>query len=105
MLVELERAIADQHPGRSVALVRAYQERTADRDRLTRMLVHCAAKFQGDAHIFRNARSVIEEYYLNSASLSRKDVLFQAWAHYLAFYKKRTLSTECYELYRQHFEG
>lgn len=105
MLVELERAIADQHPGRAVALVRAYQERTGERDRLIRTLVHCAAKFQGDAHIFRNARSVIEEYYLNSASLRRKDVLVQAWSHYLAFYKKRTLSTECYELYREHFGG
>jgi len=30
-------------------------------------------------------------------------VLFQAWAHDLAFYKKRTLSTDCYELYQQHF--
>jgi hypothetical protein len=105
MLVELARAISTQNPGRAVALIRAYQERTAERDRLIRMLVHCAAKFQGDAHIFRNARSVIEEYYLNSASLRRKDVLFQAWAHYLAFYKKRTLSTECYELYGQHFGG
>jgi hypothetical protein len=86
-----------------VALVRSYQERTGERDALIRMLVHCAGKFQGDAHIFRNARSIIEEYYRNSASLRRKDVLFQAWAHFLAFYKKRTLSTECYELYRDHF--
>jgi hypothetical protein len=62
-------------------------------------------QFQGDAHIFRNARSIIEEYYLNSASPRRKDVLFQAWAHYRSFYKKRTLSTECYELYHQHFGG
>jgi len=30
-------------------------------------------------------------------------VLFLAWAHYLVFYKKRSLSTECYELYHQHF--
>ena len=44
-------------------------------------------------------------YYANSASLRRKDVLFQAWAHYLAFYKKRTLSTDCYELYHHHFGG
>jgi alkylation response protein AidB-like acyl-CoA dehydrogenase len=29
---------------------------------------------------------MIEEYYLNSASPRRKDVLFQAWAHYLSFY-------------------
>jgi hypothetical protein len=88
-----------------VALVRSYQQRTAARDPLIRMLVHSAAKFQGDAHIFRNARSVIEEYYLNSASPRRKDVLFEAWAHYLSFYKKRTLSTECYDLYRDHFGG
>ena len=43
--------------------MRAYQQRTGERDALIRMLVHCAGKFQGDAHIFRNARSVIEEYY------------------------------------------
>ena len=58
---------------------------------------------QGDARIFRNARPTLDEYYANSASPRRKDVLFQAWAHYLAFYKKRTLSTDCYELYQQHF--
>jgi hypothetical protein len=104
-LAELERTIAAQDPSRSVALVRSYQQRTAARDPLIRMLVHSAAKFQGDAHIFRNARSVIEEYYLNSASPRRKDVLFEAWAHYLSFYKKRTLSTDCYDLYRDHFGG
>ena len=102
-LAELERTIAAQDPSRSVALVRAYQQRTAERDPLIRMLVHCAGKFQGDAHIFRNARSMIEEYYHNSASARRKDVLFQAWAHYLSFYKKRTLSLDCYELYLEHF--
>jgi hypothetical protein len=102
-LAELERTIAAQDPSRSVALVRAYQERTDEREPLIRTLVHCAAKFQGDAHIFRNARSMIEEYYLNSAGPRRKDVLFQAWAHFLSFYKKRTLSTECYDLYRDHF--
>jgi hypothetical protein len=102
-LAELERTIAAQDPSRSVALVRAYQRRTGDRDALIQTLVHCAGKFQGDAHIFRNARSVIEEYYHNSASPRGKDVLFQAWAHYLSFYKKRTLSTECYELYHHHF--
>ena len=104
-LAELERTIAAQDPAPSVALVRAYQQRTAERDSLIRTLVHCAAKFQGDAHIFRNARSVIEEFYASSASLRRKDVLLQAWAHYLAFYKKRTLSTDCYELYHHHFGG
>jgi hypothetical protein len=103
VLADLELAIAAQDPARSVALVRSYQQRTGERDALIRMLVHCAAKFQGDAHIFRNARSVIEEYYQNSASTRRKGVLFQAWAHFLSFYKKRTLSTECYELYHQHF--
>ena len=103
ILAELERTIAAQDPSRSVALVRSYQQRTGERDALTRMLVHCAGKFQGDAHIFRNARSILEEYYLNSASPRRKDVLFQAWAHYLSFYKKRTLSTECYDLYHDHF--
>jgi hypothetical protein len=102
-LAELERTIAAQDPSRSVALVESYLGRAGDRDPLIRTLVHCAAKFQGDAHIFRNARSMIEEYYLNSASLRRKDVLFKAWAHYLAFYKKRTLSTECYELYGERF--
>jgi hypothetical protein len=104
-LAELERAVAAQDPSRAVALVRSYQQRTGERDALISMLVHCAGKFQGDAHIFRNARSIIEEYYLNSASPRRKDALFQAWAHFLAFYKKRTLSTECYELYHEHFAG
>jgi hypothetical protein len=104
-LAELERTITAQDAARSVALVRAYQQRTAERDPLIRTLVHCAGKFQGDAHIFRNARSVIEEYYANSVSPRRKDVLFQAWAHYLAFYRKRTLSTDCYELYHHHFGG
>lgn len=102
-LAELERTIAAQDAARSVALVRAYQHHTAERELLTRMLVHCAGKFQGDAHIFRNARSVIEEYDANTASLRRKDVLFQAWAHYLSFYKKRTLSTDCYDLYHERF--
>jgi hypothetical protein len=78
VLAELELAIAAQDPALSVALVRSYQQRTGERDALIRMLVHCAAKFQGDAHIFRNARSVIEEYYQNSASARRKDALFQA---------------------------
>jgi hypothetical protein len=105
VLAELERTVAAQDPSRSVALVRSYQERTGERDPLIRMLVHCAAKFQGDAHIFRNARSVIEEYYHNTASLRRKDRLLQAWAHYLSFYKKRTLSTECYDLYHDYFGG
>ena len=104
-LAELERAIAAQDPGRAVALVRAYQQRTDGRDELIRRLVPCAARFQGDAHIFRNARSVIEEYYASSVSPRRKDVFFQAWAHYLAFYRKRTLSTDCYELYHHHFAG
>jgi hypothetical protein len=105
VLAEVERTVAAQDPARSVALVRSYQQRTAERDPLIHLLVHCAAKFQGDAHIFRNARSVIEEYYLNSASPRRKDVLFQAWAHYLSFYKKRTLSTDCYDLYHERFGG
>jgi hypothetical protein len=105
ILAELEQTIAAQDPSRSVALVRAYQERAAERDPLIRTLVHCAGKFQGDAHIFRNARSIIEEYYANSATPSRKDVLFQAWAHFLSFYKKRTLSTDCYDLYQHHFGG
>jgi DNA-binding GntR family transcriptional regulator len=103
VLAELERTIAAQDPSRSVALVRSYLERGPERDPLIRTLVHCAAKFQGDAHIFRNARSIIEEYYLNSARVRRKDVLLQAWAHYLSFYKKRTLSTDCYDLYHERF--
>ena len=84
-------------------MLRVVYERTGERDALIRMLVHCAGKFQGDAHIFRNARSIIEEYYRNSASAPREEVLLQAWAHFLAFCKKRTLSTECYELYGDHF--
>ncbi len=103
VLPELEAAIAAQDPSSAVALVRSYTERTAERDALIGMLAHCAGKFQGDAHIFRNARSVIEEYYLNTASARRKDVLFEYWAHFLAFYRKRSLSLDCYELYHRYF--
>jgi hypothetical protein len=102
-LAELETAIAAQDPSSAVALVRSYCERTGARDPLIGMLAHCAGKFQGDAHIFRNARSVIEEYYLNTASERRKNVLFEHWAHFLAFYRKRTLSTACHDLYHQYF--
>jgi hypothetical protein len=103
VLAELETAVAAQDPSSAVALVRSYVGRTGERDRLIGMLAHCAGKFQGDAHIFRNARSVIEEYYLNGASERRKGVLFEYWAHFLSFYKKRTLSTDCYELYHRYF--
>jgi hypothetical protein len=103
VLAGIETAIAAQDPSSAVALVRSYLGRTAERDPLIEQLAHCAGKFQGDAHIFRNARSVIEEYYLNTASPRRKDVLFEYWAHFLAFYRKRTLSTACYELYHQYF--
>ena len=57
----------------------------------------------GDVHIFRNARSIIEEYTYNTSSERRKNVLFESWTHFLSFYRKRTLSTTCYELYQQHF--
>lgn len=108
LLDELETAIADQDPSRSVALVRIWNERhdpaeTGARDDLIRMLAHCAGKYQGDAHIFRNACSVIEEYQLNTASAARKDILFEFWAHFLSFYKKRTLDTDCYDMYHRYF--
>ena len=103
VLAELETTIAAQDPSRAVALVQSYVERTGEREQLMRMLVHCAAKFQGDAHIFRHARSHIEEYTYNTCSEQRKNVLFMSWAHFLTFYKKRTLSTECYDLYYRHF--
>lgn len=103
VLAELETCIAAQDASRAVALVATYVERTGERDQLIRMLVHCAAKFQGDAHIFRHSRSQIEEYKYNTCSEKRKNLLFMAWAHYLAFYKKRTLSTDCYDLYYRHF--
>lgn len=103
VLGELETAIAAQDPSRSVALVRSYLARTGERHALIGQLLHCAGKLQGDAHIFRNARSVIEEYYLNTASERRKGVLFEFWAHFLSFYKKRTLSTACYDLYHRYF--
>jgi hypothetical protein len=105
VLAELETAIAAQDPSSAVALVRSYVERTGERHALIEMLAHCAGKFQGDAHIFRNARSVIEEYYFNTASERRKNVLFEYWAHFLSFYKKRTLSSDCYDLYHRHFTG
>ncbi len=103
VLAELETAIAAQDAARAMALVQSYVTRTAERQQLIRMLVHCAGKFQGDAHIFRNARSMIEEYEANTCSEARKNVLFVAWAKFLAFYKKRTLSTACYDLYHQYF--
>lgn len=103
VLAELEGAIAAQDPSRSVALVQSYIERTAERDQLIRMLVHCAAKYQGDAHIFRNARSIIETYSRMTCSEARKNVLFLFWAHYLSFYRKRTLATDCYDMYYRHF--
>jgi hypothetical protein len=103
VLAELETVIAAQDPSRAVALVQSYVERTAERDQLIRMLVHCAAKFQGDAHIFRHSRSQIEEYQYNTSSEKRKNILFMAWAHYLAFYRKRTLATDCYDLYYRYF--
>jgi hypothetical protein len=108
LLGALETAIADQDPSRAVALVRAWSTRhdsakKGARDDLIRMLAHCAGKYQGDAHIFRNACSVIEEYQLNTASAARKDILFEFWAHFLSFYKKRTLDTDCYDLYHRYF--
>ncbi len=105
ILTELETTIAAQDASRSVALVQSYVERTSERDRLIRMLVHCAGKYQGDAHIFRNASSHIEEYTHNTSSERRKNILFMAWAHYLSFYKKRTLATDCYDMYHRHFNG
>jgi hypothetical protein len=52
---------------------------------------------------FRNARSIIEEYTHNTSSERRKNVLFEAWTHFLSFYRKRTLSPDCYELYQRYF--
>ena len=103
VLGELEVAIAAQNPSDALALVQSYVERTAERQTLIGLLAHCAGKFQGDAHIFRNARSIIEEYTFNTSSERRKNVLFESWAHFLSFYRKRTLSTDCYELYQQYF--
>lgn len=108
LLDELESAVFDQDPSRAVALVRVWNARKdprqeGSRDDLIRMLAHCAGKYQGDAHIFRNATSVIEEYHLNTASPERKDILFEFWAHYLSFYMKRTLETDCYDLYHRYF--
>ncbi|MBT5108482.1 MAG: hypothetical protein HOM25_07360 [Rhodospirillaceae bacterium] len=108
LLDELETAIGDQDPSRAVALVRCWNGRHAPekkgaRDDLIRMLAHCAGKYQGDAHIFRNACTVIEEYQFNTASAARKDILFEFWAHYLSFYKKRTLATDCYDMYHRYF--
>jgi hypothetical protein len=105
LLGELERAVAAQDPSSAVALVRSYTGRTSEREALMRTLAHCAGKYQGDAHIFRNACSVTEEYRLNSASARRKDVLLEFWAHYLSFYQKRTLRTDCYDLYHRYFNA
>ena len=108
LLAALEDEVFDQDPSRSVALVRQWNrrhpaERKESREALIRMLAHCAGKYQGDAHIFRNATSVIEEYQLNTASPARKDILFEFWAHFLSFYKKRTLDTDCYDMYHRYF--
>ena len=105
LLGELERAVGAQNPSSAVALVRSYTGRTSEREALMRTLAHCAGKYQGDAHIFRNACSVTEEYRLNSASARRKDVLLEFWAHYLSFYQKRTLRTDCYDLYHRYFNA
>ena len=102
-LAELEPAIAAQNPNDALALVQSYLERTRERDKLIGMLAHCAGKFQGDAHIFRNARSIIEEYTHNTSSERRKNVLFESWTHFLSFYRKRTLAPDCYELYQRYF--
>jgi hypothetical protein len=108
LLAELEEAVFDQDPSRSVALVREWNrrhppEQGSMREPLIRMLAHCAGKYQGDAHIFRNATSVIEEYQLNTASPARKDILLEFWAHFLSFYKKRTLATDCFDMYHRYF--
>ena len=103
VLAELEPAIAAQNPNDALALVQSYLERTGERDKLVGLLTHCAGKFQGDAHIFRNARSTIEEYTLNTSSERRKNILFESWTHFLSFYRKRTLSRDCYELYQRYF--
>jgi len=108
LLANLEDAVFAQDPSRAVALVREWNrrhppERTGSREPLIRMLAHCAGKYQGDAHIFRNAKSVIEEYELNTASPARKDILFEFWAHFLSFYQKRTLATDCYDMYHRYF--
>ncbi|MCA8927374.1 MAG: hypothetical protein KDC18_04840 [Alphaproteobacteria bacterium] len=108
LLAELEDAVFAQDPSRSVALVREWNRRhppeeDGSRVPLIRMLAHCAGKYQGDAHIFRNATSVIEEYQLNTASPARKDILFEFWAHFLSFYMKRTLATDCFDMYHRYF--
>ena len=108
LLAALETAVFDQDPSRAVALVREWNrrhppEQNGSREALIRMLAHCAGKYQGDAHIFRNATSVIEEYQMNTASPTRKDILFEFWAHFLSFYKKRTLATDCYDMYHRYF--
>src|SRR6266508_4617642 len=103
VLAELEPAIAAQNPNDALALVQSYLERTGERDTLIGLLAHCAGKFQGDAHIFRNARSIIEEYTHNTSSERRKNVLFESWTHFLSFYRKRTLAPDCYELYQRYF--
>ncbi|MCB1740008.1 MAG: hypothetical protein KDK91_06545 [Gammaproteobacteria bacterium] len=103
ILVRLAEAVREQDPSSAVALVRSYTGRSSERDRLISTLVACAGRFQGDAHIFRNARSVIEEYRYSSVSQRRKNVLFEYWAHFLSFYKKRTLDTDCYDMYQRYF--
>ena len=103
MLAELEPAIAAQNPNDALALAQSYLERTGERATLIGVLAHCAGKFQGDAHIFRNARSIIEEYTHNTSSERRKNVLFESWTHFLSFYRKRTLAPDCYELYQRYF--
>lgn len=103
VLEEIEKAIEVQDPSTATALAQSYVERTGERDQLIHQMVHCAAKFQGDAHIFRNSRSLIEEYMYNTASEKRKNILFAYWAHYLTFYKKRTMARDCYDMYHRYF--
>ena len=49
----------------------------------------------------RAVLSQMDDYTLDSER--RKNVLFEAWTHFLSFYRKRTLSPDCYELYQQYF--
>ena len=40
-----------------------------------------------------------------TVSARRKRMLFDYWAAFLSFYKKRTLSTDCYDLYHRYLAG
>ncbi len=108
LLTELETAISEHRSMRAVDLVREWNRRhdpaePGTRDDLIYVLAKCAARHQGDPQVLHNAAAVIEEYQLNSASLKRKDILLEFWAHFLSCPKARPAAAAGYGKSRRYF--